>query len=176
MPGVVAISIMFQGVQAVALTMSQEFGFTREIEDRVQAPCPIWLVAVAKILSALDQIISPNSPVASVRRPARRPARSTSPDQPVTIKSIECTIIDRGFREGWVVPEPPRRKTNKLVAVVGSGPAGLAAAQQLARAGHGVHVFEKNAKAGGLLRYGIPDFKRRSILSTAELSKWSGRA
>ena len=85
-------------------------------------------------------------------------------DQPVTIKSIECAIIDRGFREGWVVPEPPRRKTNKLIAVVGSGPAGLAAAQQLARAGHNVHVFEKNAKAGGLLRYGIPDFKMEKHL------------
>jgi glutamate synthase (NADPH/NADH) small chain len=85
-------------------------------------------------------------------------------DQPVTIKSIECAIIDRGFREGWVVPEPPRRKTNKLIAVVGSGPAGLAAAQQLGRAGHSVHVFEKSAKAGGLLRYGIPDFKMEKHL------------
>jgi glutamate synthase (NADPH/NADH) small chain len=85
-------------------------------------------------------------------------------DQPVTIKSIECAIIDRAFREGWVVPEPPGRKTNKLVAVVGSGPAGLAAAQQLARAGHSVHVFEKHAKAGGLLRYGIPDFKMEKHL------------
>ena len=80
-------------------------------------------------------------------------------DQPVTIKSIECAIIDRGFAEGWVVPEPPRRRTGKKIAVVGSGPAGLAAAQQLARAGHDVHVYEKLAKPGGLLRYGIPDFK-----------------
>jgi glutamate synthase (NADPH/NADH) small chain len=80
-------------------------------------------------------------------------------DSPVTIKTIECAIIDRAFAEGWVKPEPSSHKTGKKVAVVGSGPAGLACAQQLARAGHEVHVFEKHAKAGGLLRYGIPDFK-----------------
>ncbi len=78
---------------------------------------------------------------------------------PVSIKSIERTIIDRAWKEGWVVPQPPAYKTNKKVAIVGSGPAGLAAAQQLARAGHDVVVFEKNEKIGGLLRYGIPDFK-----------------
>jgi glutamate synthase (NADPH/NADH) small chain len=80
-------------------------------------------------------------------------------DNPVTIKTIEGAIADRAFAEGWVVPELPTRKTGKKVAVIGSGPAGLACAQQLARAGHDVHVFEKHAKAGGLLRYGIPDFK-----------------
>lgn len=78
---------------------------------------------------------------------------------PVGIKSIELAIIERGWQEGWVTPEPPQVKTGKKVAVVGSGPAGLAAAQQLARAGHDVTVFEKNDRAGGLLRYGIPDFK-----------------
>jgi len=85
-------------------------------------------------------------------------------DQPVTIKTIECAIVDRGFAEGWIAPEPPRRRTGKKIAIVGSGPAGLAAAQQLARAGHEAHVFEKNAKAGGLLRYGIPDFKMEKHL------------
>jgi len=80
-------------------------------------------------------------------------------DDAVGIKSIEHAIIDRGWAEGWVKPLPPLKKTGKKVAVVGSGPAGMAAAQQLARAGHAVTVFEKNDRVGGLLRYGIPDFK-----------------
>ena len=80
-------------------------------------------------------------------------------DNPVTIKTIECAIVDRAWDEGWIVPDVPEKKTGKKVAVVGSGPAGLAAAQQLARAGHAVHVYERQAKPGGLLRYGIPDFK-----------------
>ena len=80
-------------------------------------------------------------------------------DQPVTIKSIECAIVDRGWKEGWIEPQVPARKPGKSVAIVGSGPAGMAAAQQLARAGHSVTVFEKNDRIGGLLRYGIPDFK-----------------
>jgi glutamate synthase (NADPH/NADH) small chain len=80
-------------------------------------------------------------------------------DDPVGIKSIEHAIIDRAWAEGWVTPQPAASKTGKTVAVVGSGPAGLAAAQQLARAGHAVTVFEKNSRIGGLLRYGIPDFK-----------------
>jgi glutamate synthase (NADPH) small chain len=83
---------------------------------------------------------------------------------PVTIKSIECQIIDKGWENGWVVPQPPREQTGKRVAVVGSGPAGMAAAQQLARTGHAVTVFEKNDRIGGLLRYGIPDFKMEKHL------------
>ena len=85
-------------------------------------------------------------------------------DQSVTIKSIECAIVDRAWSEGWLKPEAPSHKTGKKIAIVGSGPAGLAAAQQLARVGHDVHVFEKNARAGGLLRYGIPDFKMEKQL------------
>ena len=80
-------------------------------------------------------------------------------DDAVGIKSIEHFIIDKGWENGWVVPEPAKQKTGKTVAVVGSGPAGLAAAQQLSRVGHAVTVFEKNDRIGGLLRYGIPDFK-----------------
>jgi glutamate synthase (NADPH/NADH) small chain len=80
-------------------------------------------------------------------------------DNPVTIKSIECSIVDRGWDEGWITPLVPAKKTGKRVAVVGSGPAGMACAQQLARAGHAVTLFEKADRIGGLLRYGIPDFK-----------------
>ncbi len=96
-------------------------------------------------------------------------------DEPVTIKSIECAIVDRGWKEGWVEPQVPEKHTGKSVAVVGSGPAGLACAQQLARAGHAVTVFEKSDRIGGLLRYGIPDFKmekhlinRRAVQMEAE--------
>lgn len=78
---------------------------------------------------------------------------------PVTIKSLELSIVDRAFEEGWIVPEPPVTRTWKKVAVIGSGPSGLAAAAQLNRAGHTVTVFEKSDRAGGLLRYGIPEFK-----------------
>jgi glutamate synthase (NADPH/NADH) small chain len=85
-------------------------------------------------------------------------------DNPVTIKTIECAIVDRGWREGWIEPVAPAARTGKRVAVIGSGPAGLACAQQLARAGHAVTLFEKSDRIGGLLRYGIPDFKMEKWL------------
>jgi glutamate synthase (NADPH) small chain len=90
-------------------------------------------------------------------------------DAPVTIKSIECAIVDRGWEEGWITPLNAARKTGKSIAVVGSGPAGMAAAQQLARAGHSVTLFEKSDRMGGLLRYGIPDFKMEKHLINRRL-------
>ena len=92
-------------------------------------------------------------------------------EPPVTIKQIEKTIVDRAFAEGWIVPEPPRNITGKRVAVVGSGPAGLAAAQQLRRAGHAVTVYEKNDRIGGLMRYGIPNFKMEKHLIDRRLDQ-----
>ncbi len=90
-------------------------------------------------------------------------------DTPVTIKSIECAIVDKGWKEGWIEPQVPAKKTGKSVAVVGSGPAGMACAQQLVRAGHSVTLFEKNDRMGGLLRYGIPDFKMEKHLINRRL-------
>lgn len=85
-------------------------------------------------------------------------------DSPVTIKTIECAIVDRAWEEGWITPKVPDAKTGKKIAIVGSGPAGMAAAQQLARVGHDVHLYEKNENPGGLLRFGIPDFKMEKHL------------
>lgn len=90
---------------------------------------------------------------------------------PVTIKQVEVEIIDRAWEEGWVKPQPPERLSGKTVAVVGSGPAGLAAAQQLARAGHTVAVYERDDRIGGLLRYGIPEFKMEKIHLTRRLQQ-----
>lgn len=89
----------------------------------------------------------------------------------VTIKQIEKSIVERGFSEGWIRPEPPKMRTGKKVAVVGSGPAGLAAAQQLCRAGHGVTVYEKADRIGGLLRYGIPEFKMEKYVVDRRLEQ-----
>jgi glutamate synthase (NADPH/NADH) small chain len=97
-------------------------------------------------------------------------------DEPVSIKTIECAIVDKGWENGWIVPDINPNKTGKTVAVIGSGPAGMACAQQLARAGHDVHLYEKNAKIGGLMRYGIPDFKmeKRHIDKRAEQMQAEG--
>ena len=94
-------------------------------------------------------------------------------DDSVAIKSIECAIVDKGWEEGWIVPEPANQPTGKKVAVVGSGPAGLAAAQQLARVGHAVTVFEKSDRIGGLLRYGIPDFKLEKQIIDRRIAQMS---
>jgi len=92
-------------------------------------------------------------------------------DNPVTIKTIECAIVDKAWEQGWIQPQVPRRRSGKRVAVVGSGPAGMAAAQQLARAGHRVAVLERQPKIGGLLRFGIPDFKLNKKLIDQRMSQ-----
>ena len=142
---------------------------------------PDWnhLVYEGDWRSALDVLHSTNNFPEFTGRICPAPCEASCTlnivDQPVTIKSIEAAIIDKGWAEGWVTPQVPAHRTGKTVAVVGSGPAGLAAAQQLARAGHSVTVFEKNDRLGGLLRYGIPDFKlekhlinRRAVQMEAE--------
>jgi glutamate synthase (NADPH/NADH) small chain len=92
-------------------------------------------------------------------------------DTPVTIKTIECAIVDKAWAEGWIKPQVPKHRTGKRIAVVGSGPSGLACAQQLARAGHNVVLFEKEDRIGGLLRYGIPDFKLNKRLIDRRMSQ-----
>jgi glutamate synthase (NADPH/NADH) small chain len=126
---------------------------------------PDWnhLVYEADWKNALDVLHSTNNFPEFTGRICPAPCEAACTlniiDQPVTIKSIECQIIDKGWENGWVTPQAPARRSGKSVAVVGSGPAGMACAQQLARAGHSVVLFEKNDRIGGLLRYGIPDFK-----------------
>ena len=95
-------------------------------------------------------------------------------EEPVSIKTIECAIIDKGFDEGWIKPKIATKKTGKKVSVIGAGPAGLACAQQLTRAGHEVTVYEKNNKAGGLLRYGIPDFKMEKHIIDRRINQLEG--
>ena len=95
-------------------------------------------------------------------------------DQPVTIRNIEQAIADRAANEGWLTPRPPRHETGRSVAIVGSGPSGLAAAQQLRRAGHAVSVFERDDRIGGLLRYGIPDFKLEKAVLDRRLAQMAG--
>jgi len=136
-----------------------------------QAGCPInniipdWndLVYRQNWREALDVLHSTNNFPEFTGRICPAPCEAACTlninDDPVTIKAIEHTIIDKGWEMGWVVPQIPARKTGKSVAVVGSGPAGMSCSQQLARAGHDVVLFEKSDRIGGLLRYGIPDFK-----------------
>ena len=95
-------------------------------------------------------------------------------EEPVSIKTIECAIIDRGFDEGWIKPKIAKEKSGKKVSIIGAGPAGLACAQQLTRAGHEVTVYEKNNKAGGLLRYGIPDFKMEKHIIDRRINQLEG--
>ena len=131
---------------------------------------PDWndLVYREQWQAALDTLHSTNNFPEFTGRICPAPCEASCtlniPDTPVTIKTIECAIVDRGWEEGWIKPEIPTRKTGKRVAVVGSGPAGMAAAQQLARAGHAVTLYEKQDRIGGLLRYGIPDFKMEKHL------------
>ena len=136
----------------------------------VQNYIPEWndLIYKGHWKEALDNLHSTNNFPEFTGRLCPAPCESACVlginNDPVTIKSIERTIIDRGFDEGWVVPKTPKQSTEKTIAIVGSGPAGLAAAQQLAREGHSVTVYEKNDRIGGLLRYGIPDFKMEKHL------------
>ncbi|MBM0169405.1 glutamate synthase subunit beta [Altererythrobacter sp. C41] len=142
---------------------------------------PDWnhLVYEADWKRALDTLHSTNNFPEFTGRVCPAPCEAACTlnivDTPVTIKSIECAIVDRGWQEGWIKPQIAEKPTGKSVAVIGSGPAGLACAQQLARAGHAVTVFEKADRIGGLLRYGIPDFKmekhlinRRAVQMEAE--------
>jgi glutamate synthase (NADPH/NADH) small chain len=150
-----------------------------------QTGCPVnniipdWndLVYLRQWRAALDVLHSTNNFPEFTGRVCPAPCEAACTlninDDPVGIKSIEHFIIDRGWDEGWVVAQPPPTKSGKRVAVIGSGPAGLACAQQLARAGHDVVVFEKADRIGGLLRYGIPDFKMEKHLIDRRMAQMS---
>ena len=150
-----------------------------------QSGCPVnniipdWndLVYLKQWRNALDVLHSTNNFPEFTGRICPAPCEEACTlninDDPVGIKSIEHFIIDKGWEEGWVVPRPPASKTGKRVAVVGSGPAGLACSQQLARAGHDVVLYEKSDRIGGLLRYGIPDFKMERHLIDRRMAQMS---
>ena len=127
-------------------------------------------LAAPRSIACTRRTTSRSSPASCVPRRAKASCVLGINDDPVTIKSIEAAIIDRAWDEGWVTPRPPATRTWKKVAVVGSGPAGLAAADQLNRAGHSVTVFEKSDRIGGLLRYGIPEFKMEKRLLDRRLA------
>jgi len=150
-----------------------------------QSGCPVsnvipdWndLVYRGRWREALDVLHSTNNFPEFTGRVCPAPCEAACTlninDNPVGIKSIEHFIIDKGWDEGWVEPQPPARKTGRRVAVIGSGPAGLACAQQLARAGHDVTLYEKADRIGGLLRYGIPDFKMEKHLIDRRMAQMS---
>jgi glutamate synthase (NADPH/NADH) small chain len=133
------------------------------------------MVYSGKWRDALDLLHSTNNFPEFTGRICPAPCESSCTlnitDSPVAIKTIECSVVDRGWDEGWIKPQLPSKHTDKKVAVIGSGPSGLACAQQLARAGHAVVVFEKNARIGGLLRIGIPDFKMEKTLIDRRMSQ-----
>ena len=141
---------------------------------------PEWngLVQRGEWRSAFDSLHSTNNFPELTGRLCPAPCESACVlsivNEPVAIRHIEQTIADRGFAEGWVQPRPPRRATGFKVAVIGSGPAGLAAAQQLRRFGHGVVVFEKSERVGGLLRFGIPEFKLEKSVLDSRLDQLEG--
>lgn len=143
---------------------------------------PDWndLVYKGEWLKALKNLHSTNNFPEFTGRICPAPCEASCtlniPDTPVNIKSIECAIVDKGWEEGWITPQINPNKSGKKVAVIGSGPAGMSCAQQLARAGHDVHLYEKNQKVGGLMRYGIPDFKmeKRHIDRRAEQMQAEG--
>jgi glutamate synthase (NADPH/NADH) small chain len=128
--------------------------------------------------AALDNLLSTNNFPEFTGRICPAPCEASCTlnidDAPVTIKAIECQIVDRGWQEGWIRAEPSERGTGKRIAIVGSGPAGMACAQQLARAGHAPTVFEKSDRVGGLLRYGIPDFKMEKHLIDRRIAQMEG--
>jgi glutamate synthase (NADPH/NADH) small chain len=133
------------------------------------------MVYSGKWRDALDLLHSTNNFPEFTGRICPAPCESSCTlnitDNPVAIKTIECSVVDRGWDEGWIKPQLPSKYTDKKIAVIGSGPSGLACAQQLARAGHAVVVFEKNARIGGLLRIGIPDFKMEKTLIDRRMSQ-----
>jgi glutamate synthase (NADPH/NADH) small chain len=164
------------------------FCHTGALMDGMASGCPInnlipeWndLVYRGLWMEALERLHKTNNFPEFTGRVCPAPCEGSCvlgiAEPPVTIKNIECTIIDRGFEEGWVVPQPPPQRTGQKVGVVGSGPAGLACADQLNRAGHWITVFERADRVGGLLMYGIPNMKldKRLVQRRVDLMKAEG--